>query len=295
MKRQALDHTKMDLLMRKLKIRRFMAVGILESLWHLTAREAPRGDIGRLSDERIAIGIDWGGDAHRLVSALIDAGWIDQIGDDPPAGQRRSVTPIDASPIVNDADRCQSAGHQRLLIHDWPDHCDEAVKKYLKRNGLCFACRDMSRHVLDMSRLPEDLKTGRPVPEDQTPAPTSPPTPFPRQSDYPLTDAAIRGRCPTADLPIVVRITEAAVREYLSVDAPKINPPDDAMIAAAVEEAARQSPKQAGPGLFLRTVPSVIKTWAQLGRHPPPSQPRSDPIVEAAKRDWEQRQKDLRR
>jgi|GEM_PF-5871590 len=139
MKRQALDHTKMDMLMRKLKIRRCMAVGILESLWHLTAREAPRGDIGRLSNERIAIGIDWGGDPHRLISALIDAGWIDT--DD----------------------------QRRLLIHDWQDHCDEAVKKYLKRNGLPFACRDMSRHGDDMSRLPEDqyLKTGRP--EDQTP------------------------------------------------------------------------------------------------------------------------------
>lgn len=122
----------------------------------------------------------------------------------------------------------------------------------------------------------------------------APPIPFPRQSDFPLTDAAIRGRCPTADLTIVVRITEAAVREYLSVDAPKIQAPDDSMIAAAVEEAAWQSPKQTGPGLFLRTVPAVIRSWAELGRHPPPSFPRIDPVVEAAKRDWAERQKDLK-
>src|SRR4051794_3455837 len=124
MKRQALDHTKMDLLMRKLKIRRYHAVGILESLWHLTAREAPRGDIGKLRNERIAIGIDWGGDADRLVEALIEAGWID------------------------------SDDQHRLVIHDWPDHADDAVKKYMKRNGFQWACRDVSRRVPDVSRLP---------------------------------------------------------------------------------------------------------------------------------------------
>jgi hypothetical protein len=168
MKRQALDHTKMDLLMRKLKIRRCMAVGILESLWHLTAREAPRGDIGKLSNERIAIGIDWGGDADRLVEALVDSEWVDHIGDEPPStGHRRSARPIDASPSASSADRCQSAGHQRLLIHDWKEHCDESIKKYLKRNNIAFACRDMSRNVLDMSRLPVPV----PVPEDQNQIP----------------------------------------------------------------------------------------------------------------------------
>jgi hypothetical protein len=43
-KRQALDHTKMDLLMRSLDIPRYVAVGILETLLHLTAREAPCGE-----------------------------------------------------------------------------------------------------------------------------------------------------------------------------------------------------------------------------------------------------------
>lgn len=113
---------------------------------------------------------------------------------------------------------------------------------------------------------------------------------LPRQSDFPQTDAAIRRRCPTADLPIVVRITEAATREYLSVDGPKIPPPDDAVIAAAVEEAARQTPKQTGPGLFLRTVPAVIRSWAELGRHPPPARSQIvDPVLEAGKRDMELR------
>jgi hypothetical protein len=129
----------MDLLMRYLKVPRYVAVGILESLWHLTAREAPRGDIGKLSDERIAVGIDYRGSASNLVGALTRAGWIDT-----------------------------NAQH-RLLIHDWHDHADESVKKYLKRNGLQFACLDTSGHVetcLPRARaLPVPVPVPEPVPE----------------------------------------------------------------------------------------------------------------------------------
>jgi hypothetical protein len=91
----------------------------------------------------------------------------------------------------------------------------------------------------------------------------------PRASDFPATDAAVRRKCPTADLQIVTRITEAAIQSFLSVDRPKMPPPTDADIAEAVEQAAKDSPKQQGAGLFLKTVPAVIKSWAELGRHPP--------------------------
>jgi hypothetical protein len=93
--------------------------------------------------------------------------------------------------------------------------------------------------------------------------------PFPCASDFPKTDAAVRRRCPTADLRMVTRITEAAVQAYLSVDDPKMPPPDDAAIAEAVEQAAKDSRNQQGPALFLKTVPAVMKSWAELGRHPP--------------------------
>lgn len=144
MKRQALNHTKMDLLMSHLRIPRYAAVGILESLWHLTAREAPRGDIGKLSDERIAIGIDWRGaanrtrqqEATRLVHALTESGWLD------------------------------SHDSYRLVVHDWHDHADEAVKKFIKRNNLTWASLDMSGNAPtrpDMSCLPVPVPV--PVPE----------------------------------------------------------------------------------------------------------------------------------
>jgi hypothetical protein len=99
--------------------------------------------------------------------------------------------------------------------------------------------------------------------------------PFPRSCDFPRTDAAVRQRCPTADLSIVARITEAAVQAYLSVDGPKMPTIGDAEIAEAVEQASRESPKQNGPALFLRTVPAVIKTWAELGRNNPPTLPQT--------------------
>lgn len=147
MKRQAMHHTKLDDLMRFLKLPRWGAVGILESLWHLAAREAPRGDIGKLSNRSISVAIGWTGDHDRLVDALVDARWID----------------LD--------------GTYRLLIHDWPDHADESVKKFLKRNGLSWACTghvsDMSRQNLDMSSLPVPEPVPVPIPE---PMPTAKPS-----------------------------------------------------------------------------------------------------------------------
>jgi hypothetical protein len=70
----------------------YQAVGMLELLWHLTAREAPRGDIGKLSNEDIALALDYRGDEDVLIEALIRTRWLD-----------RNET-------------------HRLLIHDWHEH-----------------------------------------------------------------------------------------------------------------------------------------------------------------------------
>ena len=103
MKRTAMNHTKMKRLIRVLKIQQYAVVGILESLWHLTAREAPEGNIGKLSDEDIAAWIDWEGSGTELVEALVECGWVD------------------ADPT------------HRLVIHDWQEHCDDATKKAMSR------------------------------------------------------------------------------------------------------------------------------------------------------------------
>jgi hypothetical protein len=111
MKRGTPRHPKVMDLAEKLGCGRPEALGYLELLWDFTAEIAPRGDIGRFSDRRIEAALDWfgrGKPAGKLVKALVEAKWIE----------------VDAE--------C------RLWVHDWKDHCDEAVKKKLSRAGLSF-------------------------------------------------------------------------------------------------------------------------------------------------------------
>jgi hypothetical protein len=109
MKREAITHTKMKRLCRRLDLPLWQGVGLLESLWHLTARETPRGNIGKLSDEDIALGIDYRGSESDLVTALVESGWCDR---DP---------------------------NERLIIHDWADHADDAVHARIARMREFFA------------------------------------------------------------------------------------------------------------------------------------------------------------
>ena len=115
MKRTAMQHTKLKRLVRTLNVPQYAAVGILESLWHLTAREAPGGNIGKLSDEDIAFWIDWRGDHSELIKGLVSCGWLDE-----------------------DAEF-------RLVVHDWHEHADDATKKAMSRHVQTTA--DKSRHV----------------------------------------------------------------------------------------------------------------------------------------------------
>ena len=122
-----------------------MAIGYLEMLWHFTARYAPRGDIGRYPDKRIAAALDWVyHDPAKLVQGLVSARWVD------------------GCPVA------------RLVVHDWPDHADEAVRKRLKRDGESFVvvsrnvtgiCPDNVRHGCQtLSRLPEPEPEPEPEP-----------------------------------------------------------------------------------------------------------------------------------
>jgi hypothetical protein len=79
--------------------------GLLERLWQATAKDAPRGDIGRFTDDEIAEAVGWLGDAASLLAVLIDEGWLD-----------RSST-------------------HRLLVHDWPDHAPNWVRGNIKHKG----------------------------------------------------------------------------------------------------------------------------------------------------------------
>ena len=94
---------------RKLGLPLWQGVGLLESLWTVTASEAPRGNIGVLSNEDIAALIEWSGDADAMVEALVETRWLD-----------RHET-------------------HRLVVHDWHDHAPNYVKGNIRKHGHDFA------------------------------------------------------------------------------------------------------------------------------------------------------------
>src|SRR5688572_15869320 len=53
-------------------------VGLLELLWNETAKNCPEGDVGRYTDEEIAIMCDWDADPEKLIDALVETKWLDR-------------------------------------------------------------------------------------------------------------------------------------------------------------------------------------------------------------------------
>ena len=103
-------HPKTLDLQARLGILRYEACGILECLWQWTSQYCPAGDIGRFPDRMIAQGVEWPpDDAERLITAMREAGWID------------------------------AHAVRRLIVHDWPEHCNDSVHLYLARRGMTFA------------------------------------------------------------------------------------------------------------------------------------------------------------
>jgi hypothetical protein len=84
-------------------------VGLLELLWIGTAKNCPEGDIGRFTNEEIAIMCDWDGDPDAMVSALAETGWLDP---------------------------CST---HRLVVHDWREHAPDYIKGNLAKHGRQFA------------------------------------------------------------------------------------------------------------------------------------------------------------
>jgi hypothetical protein len=70
------SHSKRKRLSRQLDIGLHETVGLLICLWWWAIDEAEDGDLTRFSDQDIADGADWDGDADKLVAALVDAGFM---------------------------------------------------------------------------------------------------------------------------------------------------------------------------------------------------------------------------
>lgn len=98
----------MDALAAKLGICLAQAVGHMEMLFHLTAKHTPHGNIGKMPNAYIAKKSGWDGDPEVFVSALIECRWLD------------------------------SCTEQRLIVHDWHEHCDDATKKSVSRSETSF-------------------------------------------------------------------------------------------------------------------------------------------------------------
>lgn len=109
MKRGTPEHPKLRLVARRLRLPVYAAVGLVELLWHATAKHAQDGAIGRFSDDEIAAALDWDRDPAELIEALVAARLLDR-----------------------------HDGH-RLVVHGWPEHCDEYVHMAVARSRSFFA------------------------------------------------------------------------------------------------------------------------------------------------------------
>src|SRR5512139_2159760 len=108
MRHDADRRLKFRLLQRRLQLPSWQIKGLLTAIWHFTIENAPRGDIGRFTDEEIAVGIEYDGDAAQLIEGLVSTRWLD---------------------------RCRT---YRLVVHDWHEHCEVFVRKRLERKGISF-------------------------------------------------------------------------------------------------------------------------------------------------------------
>lgn len=112
MKHGTPDTMKFKKLVRRLGVSRALAVGTLELLWIATQKNAKRGDIGRFSNEEIAIECDWSGDPDELVAALLETGWIDR------------------------------SEEHRLVVHNWAQHAPRYLHAWVKGQKTTFAAGD---------------------------------------------------------------------------------------------------------------------------------------------------------
>lgn len=102
MKDETLQLLKFKSLKRRLKLRTWQAVGLLESLWLLARQNCRLGDIGRFSNEEIAAEIEWEGDADEMIAILVDVRWLD----------------IAPAPY-------------RLVCHDWPENAPTFIVRWI--------------------------------------------------------------------------------------------------------------------------------------------------------------------
>jgi hypothetical protein len=233
MKRGTPKHPKLDNLCEVLNIRRPLAVGFLELLWHFTAEFAPQGDVGKYTYKRIEAAVEWGGGVSggrrekpgALMTALCDTGWLDFVGACEVSADG-FVTPCSVSedgvepawerrtPGVEPAWKRRTpgldvswTGPPRVLVHDWEAHADDATARKLARAGLPFL--RLARKVTgDIPVSDGNLSGSRARVATPKPKPMPVPPPEPGRADTHTVSALPDGECasppppaaPAADL-----------------------------------------------------------------------------------------------
>lgn len=285
MKRGGPSHPKLLQLCDILGCRRPPAIGYLELLWHFTANYAPRGDIGRYSDRWIENSCDWKGGTGKLVSALIQAGYLDDV-----SWRSGEVTnhPLKGGVRVAGQEQGRHKGvapedlaRYRLLVHDWPDHADESVRKRLLRQNQWFIGK-VSGHVsgqtaaenlprvstLSSTPMPEPMPTPTPTPPPQVAADTVPANGHAKAAGrrrqfapiLPKTGAYIRGLFADVDDRFLGRLQRDS-KEAASMTGNDPGMITDDVILQTVKQCTKKNQQSAG--LYLKTVPACIKSWGQ--------------------------------
>lgn len=139
MKRDTPHHWKMNHLMTRLGISRHTAVGLMEMLFHFAAKfpGIRQGNIGKLPNTVIANSLEWPEDPDELVQAMVEAQWFDE------------------HPT------------HRLVIHDWSEHCDDSVDRWLMRQGIMYADGRGPRR--NRPKNGGEQKSGAPIPASGAP------------------------------------------------------------------------------------------------------------------------------
>lgn len=120
------DLVKFKNLMKDLDLSFYEGIGLLESIWHFTAKNTIRGDIGKHSNQEIADWIGWKKDAGKMIDALTKSGWLDV------------------------------SEKYRLIVHDWHIHADKSVKAIMRNRKLIFVQEEK------LTEVPKEI-TGVPV------------------------------------------------------------------------------------------------------------------------------------
>lgn len=126
MKMDGLDHPKTLDFAARLDVILPQAIGHLELLWAFVAQKTPHGNVGKWPDGAIARASQWSGDPTAFVTALCEAGFLDE------------------HPV------------HRYIVHDWQEHAPRWVASKLSRAKESFcAPHNPSAETTPQSKNPD--------------------------------------------------------------------------------------------------------------------------------------------